>query len=133
MEQQQQQQQKNMVLIPALVGAYAVAGLFIQRAMRGSSAPLQFEQVLLVGGTSAVAAAVTPYITSSFICPHKPLAPVVDASVSSGLVYGLMRLESVDMDGAAMFVPIQLLSTLLAHQVAKMMWESKSLEKENQQ
>jgi hypothetical protein len=126
-------QNKNRVLIPALVGAYAIAGLFIQRAMRGSSTSLQFDQVLLVGGTSAVAAAVTPYVTSSFICPQKPLAPVVDAAVSSGLVYGLMRLENVDMEGASMFVPVQLLSTLLAHQVAKMMWMNKSLEKENQQ
>jgi hypothetical protein len=116
---------KDMVTIPALVGAYAIAGLYIQRTMRGSSSPIQFEQVLLVGGTSAVAAAVTPFITSPFICPYKPMAPLADAAVSSGLVYGLMRLENVDASGAAMFLPVQLLSTLLAHHVAHMMWKMK--------
>ena len=105
---------------PALVGVYAIAGLYIQRALRGSSAPLLFENVLMVGGTSAVAAAVTPFVTSPFICPRKPLAPFIDAGVSSGLVYGLMRLEGVDADGAAMFLPVQVLSTLLAHQVTRM-------------
>jgi hypothetical protein len=49
------------------------------------------------------------------------MAPVLDAAVSSGLVYGLMRLESVDGTEAAMFLPVQLLSTLLAHQVIRMM------------
>jgi hypothetical protein len=125
---------KNMVTIPALVGVYAIAGLFVQRTLRGSSAPLQFENVLLVGGTSAVAAAVTPFLTSPFICPYKPMSSFVDAGVSSGLVYGLMRLEGVDMDGAAMFVPVQILSTLLAHQVAHMIWRNskeKSLEKQD--
>jgi hypothetical protein len=124
---------KNMVTIPALVGVYAIAGLYIQRAMRGSSAPLQLENVLLVGGTSAVAAAVTPFITSPFICPYKPLTPFVDAGVSSALVYGLMRLENVDMDGAAMFLPVQVLSTLLAHQVAHMMWKVKHRKKSLEQ
>ena len=126
---------KNMVTIPALVGVYAIAGLYIQRAMRGSSAPLQLENVLLVGGTSAVAAVVTPFITSPFICPYKPLSSFVDAGVSSGLVYSLMRLEGVDMDGAAMFVPVQVLSSLLAHQVAHMIWKmnqkNKSLEQQD--
>ncbi len=121
--------------MPALVGAYAVAGLFIQRGLRGSSSPLQFEQVALIAGTSAVAAFATPFITRPFVCPLRPMAPFVDATVSSGLVYGLLRLESVDAEGAAMFLPVQLLSVLLAHQVAPMLRSSKkdkSLEQEEQ-
>ena len=124
-----------MPLVPVLVGVYAIAGLFIQRAIRGSSAPLLLEKVLVVGGTSAAAAAVTPLITRPFICPRKPLSPFIDAGVSSGLVYGLMRLEGVDAEGAAMFLPVQVLSTLLAHQVARMIKLShkKSLEQQDQQ
>ena len=127
-------QSKDMVTLPALVGAYAIAGLFIQRSFRGSTSPIQFEQVVLVGGTSAVAAAVTPFFTSQFLCPLKPMAPVLDAAVSSGLVYGLMRLENVDGTEAAMFLPVQLLSTLLAHQVIRMMKKhnkKKSLEEQD--
>jgi len=116
---------KDMITIPALVGVYGIAGLFLQRALRGSSAPLQFEHVLLVGGTSAVAAAVSPMLTGPFICPYKPITPVVNALVGSGLVYTLMRLEGIDTDGAAMFLPVQIASTLLAHQVAHMMWKMK--------
>jgi hypothetical protein len=123
---------KDMITVPALVGAYAVAGLFIQRALRGSSTPLQVEQVALIAGTSAVAAFSTPFLTRPFMCPYRPMAPFVDATVSSGLMYSLLRLESVDSEGAAMFLPVQLLSTLLAHQVAHMMrsMKTKSLEKE---
>ena len=125
---------KDMITVPALVGAYAVAGLYIQRGLRGSTTPLQVEQVALIAGTSAVAAFVTPFLTRPFVCPYRPTAPFADAGVSSALVYTLMRLESVDAEGAAMFVPVQLLSTLLAHHVARLIRsskkETKSLEEE---
>jgi hypothetical protein len=124
---------EDMLTIPALVGVYGVAGLFIQRALRGSSTPLQLENLLVVGGTSAVAAAATPFLTTPFICPYKPMTPVVNAVVSSGLVYGLMRLEGVSSDGAAMFVPVQVVSTLLAYQVAHMLWKMKHGEKLSKQ
>ena len=124
---------KDMITVPALVGAYAVAGLYIQRGLRGSTTPLHVEHVALIAGTSAVAAFVTPFITRPFVCPYRPMAPFADATVSSGLVYSLLRLESVDAEGAAMFIPVQLLSTLLAHQVARMIRSTKkdkSLEEE---
>ena len=89
--------------------------------MRGSSATLPLEQALLIGGTSAVAAAVTPMLTRPFFCQHRPTTPLVNAVVSSGLVYALMLAESVDSTGAAMFLPVQILSTLLAYQVAHML------------
>ena len=115
--------QKDMLTVPALVGIYAIAGLYIQRAMRGSSSPLHLENVLVVGGTSAVAAVVAPMLTKPWLCPYRPLTPIANAAVSSALAYLLMRVESVDADGAAMFIPVQMISSLLAQQVAHMMWK----------
>jgi hypothetical protein len=114
-------QNKDTLTIPGLVGAYAVAGLFIQRAMRGSSAPLGFEQLALVGGTSAVSSYLTPMLTSPYMCQRRPMAPFLNAFVSSGLAYTFLRIEGVNNENAMMFIPIQVLSTLLAYQVAHMM------------
>jgi hypothetical protein len=122
---------KDVLTVPALVGAYAVAGLFIQRAMRGSTAPLGMEHLLLVGGTAAVSSYVTPMLTSPYICQYRPTTPVVNAAVSSGIAYTLLRIEGVDMDGALMFVPVQVVSTLLAYQVAHMMWKMKHKKKKS--
>ena len=111
--------------MPALVGVYSVAGLFVQRALRSSSGALPLEQVLLIGGTSALASFATPMLTRPFMCEYRPLTPVADAAVSSSLVYGLLRLEGVRADEAAMFLPNQVASSLLAHYVKHYMWKAK--------
>ncbi len=49
------------------------------------------------------------------------MAPFLNAVVSSGLAYTFLRVEGVNDESAMMFVPIQLLSTLLAYQVAHML------------
>jgi hypothetical protein len=113
-------QNKDILTIPGLVGAYAIAGLFIQRALRGSSTPLGVQHLALVGGTSAVSSYLTPMLTSPYMCQRRPMAPFLNAVVSSGLAYTFLRVEGVNDESAMMFVPIQLLSTLLAYQVAYM-------------
>ena len=112
-----------MLTVPVLVGAYSVAGIYIQRALRGSSGNLPFEHVLLLAGTSALASFATPMLTRPFMCEYRPLTPVADAAVSSALVYGLLRFESVGAEGAAMFLPIQVVSSLLAHYVKHYIWK----------
>jgi hypothetical protein len=57
------------------------------------------------------------------MCEYRPLTPVADAAVSSALVYGLLRFESVGAEEAAMFLPIQVVSSLLAHYVKHYMWK----------
>ena len=107
--------------VPALVGAYAVGGLLIGRALRSSSSPLKFEQLLLVGGTSAVAAYVAPMVTHRVVSKWSPSTPIVNAAISSGLAWAAFRAESFDADSAAMFVPVQMASSLLAEYVAHQM------------
>jgi hypothetical protein len=114
---------EDMLTVPVLVGAYSVAGIYIQRALRGSSGNLPFEHVLLLAGTSAVASFATPMLTRPFMCEYRPLTPVADAAVSSALVYGLLKLEMVAADEAAMFLPIQVGGHLLAHYVKHYMWK----------
>ena len=122
---------EDMLTVPALVGAYSVAGIYIQRALRGSSGNLPLEHVLLLAGTSAVASFATPMLTRPFMCEYRPLTPVADAAVSSALVYGLLRFEMVAADEATMFLPIQVVGSLLAHYAKHYMWkESKRSKKQ---
>ncbi len=104
--------------MPVLVGAYAVGGLFLGRALRSSVSPISFEQVLLVGGTSAAAAAVSPMITHNVVCRWSATAPLVNAAVSGAITYTAFRAAGVDGDSSAMFVPVQMASSLLAEYVA---------------
>ncbi len=114
------------MLVPLLVGAYSVAGLYLGRALRGgSSSALTLEQVLLVGGTSAAAAAVAPMITHRVMCPWSASTPLVNAGVSSAIVWAALRAETFNNDSALMFVPVQMGSSLLAEYVAYEMTKMK--------
>jgi len=114
------------MLVPLLVGAYSVAGLYLGRALRGSgSSPLTLEQVLVVGGTSAAAAAVAPMITHRMMCPWSATTPLVNAGVSSALVWAALRAETFSEESAFMFVPVQMGSSLLADYVAHEMSKMK--------
>ena len=115
---------KDMLTVPALVGVYSVAGLFVQRALRSSSGTLPLEQVILIGGTSALASFATPIITRPFMCEYRPLTPVADAAVSSSLVYGLLKFWGVGGDEAAMLLPTHVASSMLAHYVKHYMWKA---------
>ena len=116
---------EDMLTVPVLVGAYSVAGIYIQRALRGSSGNLPFEHVLLLAGTAAAASFATPMLTRPFICEYRPLTPVADAAVSSSLLYGLVKLWGVDGNEAAMLLPTHIASSLLAHNVKHYMWRER--------
>ena len=114
---------EDILTVPALVGVYSIAGIYIQRALRGSSGDLPFEHVLLLAGTSAVASFAAPMLTRPFMCEYRPLTPVADAAVSSALVYTLLKFEMVAAEEAAMFLPVQVAGHLLAHYVKHYMWK----------
>ena len=109
---------------PALVGAYAVAGIFIMRTVRGTSSPPDWMQIAVVAGTSAAAAALAPMGVKFITCPKSDSAPLVEAGISTALSWGMLGSVS-SFDDAAMFAPIQLGSHLLAQYVVS------SLEKNN--
>ena len=119
------------MLVPALVGTYSVAGLLIGRSLKPMSSPLSFEHLLVVGGTSAAAAYVSPMITHRVMCPWLPTAPLVNAAVSSALLWAALRAESVDPESAAMFVPVQMASSLLAEYVAHEIRKQRESAEEN--
>lgn len=120
------------MVVPALVGAFSVAGLFLGRSFRPNSLPLSFEQLIVVGGTSAAAAYVSPMITHRLMCPWLPTAPLVNAAVSSALVWAALRAESVDPASAAMFVPVQIALSLLAEYVSHEMRKQQQSSEENE-
>ena len=121
---------RSSLVVPALVGVYSIAGLYLGRALRNSSANVSLGQVLLLGGTSAAAAAVAPMISHRLMCPWSPTTPLVNAGISSALVWGAMRAEGFMEDSAALFVPVQIGSSLLAevvaHELLKMKHEKKA-------
>ena len=112
----------EQLTVPLLTGAYSVIGLYLGRAASNSTSSIGLGQVLLVGGTSAVAAAVSPMMSKILISPQSPIAPLLDAGLSSAMTWGALRLERVDADSAAMFVPVTLASYLLARVVKDAMW-----------
>ena len=115
--------------VPLLTGAYAVAGVFLGRALRRSTMPVTFEQILLLGGTSAAAAAVSPMIAHRLICPWSPTAPLVNAGISGALAWAALRAEMFDENSAAMFVPVQIASNVLAENVTHILSQKKDGDK----
>lgn len=116
--------ENSRLAVPLLTGAYAVAGLYLGRALSNTQSPLDFGTAVMIGGTSAVAAGVSPMLTQMVICRHSPLAPILDAGVSSALTYGALRAESIDPTSAAMFIPLSIGSYLLARAVQHAMVKS---------
>ena len=117
---------RSDMTVPVLVGAYSIGGLFLGRALRSSTSPVSLSQIVLVGGTSAAAAAVSPMITHRLMCQWSASAPLVNAAVSSGVQYIALRVVGTSMDDSAMFVPVQMASSVLAEYVAKEMNKNKS-------
>ena len=95
------------LVTPALVGGYAVVGVYIGRSMLGVKGTLPLTTMALVAGTSAASAYAAPYLTQMVMCPRSPSAPLVEAAISSAISWQLLALTS-GAQSATMFVPIQL-------------------------
>ena len=107
--------------VPLLAGAYSVAGLVLVRVVSGSSGLPDLETAALVGGTSAVAAAVSPMVTNPLVDRTSSLAPLADAGAAGALTWLALRSLSVSTSEASKFVPIAMASYLLANMVNKAM------------
>lgn len=94
------------------VGAFSVAGLYIARWARGSSAPISTNQVLMAAGTSGAAAWAAPYVSGMIVCDKADSAPYVETAVSTALTWPLMYYLTGDAETANMYLPVQLGSTV---------------------
>ncbi len=99
----------KMLFTPALVGMYAVAGLYIGRVLTGSVGAIPLSTVAMVGASSAASAAVAPTLSSFLVCPNSATAPLVEAAISTAISYELIMLASSSED-AVRFIPVQLVS-----------------------
>lgn len=120
---------------PALIGLYAVAGVYIGRAFSGTRSNLPLSTVALVAGSSAASAYAAPMLSPFLVCPNSASAPLVEAAISSAISFELVMLAS-SMDDATRFIPVQLISyvggVFMAPKVkkwlrkGKKMWSSSS-------
>lgn len=94
---------------PTLIGLYSIAGLYIGRALSGTSRSLPLSTVALVASTSAASALVAPMLSPFVVCPNSASAPLVDAAISSAISFELIMLSSSTED-AVRFIPVQMLS-----------------------
>ena len=91
---------------PALVGAASVGGIYLSRMLRKSSGSVPMSQVAIAAGISAVSAAIAPMLSARLVCPHSPVASLIEAGASSGVAWGALAAVA-DMKTANMFVPVQ--------------------------
>lgn len=94
---------------PVLIGSYAVAGLYIGRALTGSTGKLGLRTVGLVAGSSAVSAYVAPMLVKYITCPQSDSAPLYEAAISSAMSWQILMLTS-GTESATRFIPVQLLA-----------------------
>ena len=113
------------------VGAFSVGGLFIARMLRGSTMPIEMNQILMAAGTSTAAAWAAPYVSNMIICENSDSAPYVETAVSTGLTWPVMYALTRDMATANMYLPVQLGATLAGNAAVAKWKKMKAVEPEN--
>lgn len=109
---------------PALVGAYAVAGTYLARYMRGSTDMLPWNMIAMVAGSAAVAAWAAPMVAEKVISEKSSIAPYAEAAASAAVAWPLIYASSgYDANAATMFIPIQFFSYVVGG-VAERKWKS---------
>jgi hypothetical protein len=105
--------QKWKVLKTAgVVGVYSVAGIYIARWLRGSSAPISTNDLAFAAGTSAVAAWGAPMVVKMVSKEDSDIEPFLEAGASAALTWPVMYWASGSSTAANMFLPIQAVSHL---------------------
>jgi hypothetical protein len=94
---------------PALIGTYAIVGLYIGRAASGSTSRLPLGTVALVAGSSAASAYAAPMLSKFVVCPSSASRPLVEAGISSAVSWTILA-GATGAESATRFVPVQLLS-----------------------
>ena len=118
-------------IAPATIGAYAVAGLYIGRALRSSSDPLQTNKVLMVAATSVASAAIAARALPFVFEKHADSAPLVEAAMSTAITWAALNVE-LGSESATMFAPIQFVAHFTGDIAAEMARKSllESIEKQ---
>lgn len=104
---------------PAIIGLYSVAGIYIVRALRGSTSPVQVPTLLMVAGTSMAASVTAARVLPSFMCPKAELAPMLQTGISAGMQWLVLNVVA-DMETANTMVPVAVVSDVLGNYAASM-------------
>ena len=107
--------------LEASVAAASVAGLYVSCALRGSSSPLSWSQIAMVAGASAASCVVAPTLSRAVVCPHSPVAPVIEASASAGTTWLALYTLGADSESATMFIPVQVGAYFVGQYTARYM------------
>ena len=109
LKEEQSMMMWKSLFTPALIGTYAIAGLYIGRAASGSSSRLSLGTVARVAGSSAVSAYAAPMLSNYVVCPSSASRPLVEAGISSAVSWAILA-GTTGAEGATRFVPVQLIS-----------------------
>lgn len=104
---------------PAIVGVYALAGLFIVRSMKGAVSPVSTEMLFLVGGTSAAATVLASRILPSVVGPESDIGPLAHSAISAGITWVVMGALS-DPESAKTMIPVSFVADLTGNYAASM-------------
>lgn len=95
-----------------VVGVYSVAGIYLARWMRGSTAPISTKDLAFAAGTSAAAAWGAPMVIQMVGKENSDIEPFLEAGASAALTWPVMYFASGSSMAANMFLPIQAVSHL---------------------
>jgi hypothetical protein len=94
---------------PLTIGAYAVAGVYIGRALKNSTDSLPLNKVLMVAATSTAAAAIAAKALPHVFEKEADSAPLVEAALSTAITWAAINAE-MGRESATMFAPIQFIA-----------------------
>ena len=100
--------------VPIVVGVYSIAGLYLVRWWTQSTMPVSNSQLAFVFGTSAASSWLAKKASWKLMDPYSDSAPWVETLGSAALTWPVMYWASMDTSTANMFVPIQLVSQIVA-------------------
>ena len=106
---EQEQEWWTHWVVPVTIGAYAVAGVYIGRALKNSSDPLPMNKVLMVAGTSIASAALAARALPFVYEKNADAAPLLEAALSTAISWAALNVE-MGQESATMFAPIQFIA-----------------------
>ncbi len=112
---------------PAIVGLYAMAGVFIVRALKGATTPVAFPVLAVIAGTAAASSAVASRVLPAVVCPKSDIAPLAQAAISTGLSWVALNVLA-DMETATTMVPVNLASDVLGTYAAGLVLKQDSVQ-----
>ena len=103
---------------PLAVGAVTLGGILMYRSAMGVSSPIPLGGLAMVAGSSALASAVSPYLTEMLLPEDSTKGMILNVALSTALTWQYLAL-AVDMSTANATVPIQVASQLIGGYIGK--------------